>query len=158
MLTIFRRHHKDCEHRGEGRKYRRCRCQIWVDGKLGEQRLLKSLGTRDWTQALEISRQWELDRRETNNTEPEPITVAIATEEFLADAKARELNERTIYKYKFLFKGLSAFCDSEGVRSLMQLDVRLLRKFRTSWKNRNLAALKKLERLRAFYRFAVSNK
>ena len=160
MLTIFRRHHKDCEHRGEGRKYRRCRCQIWVNGKLGEQRLLKSLGTRDWTQALEISRQRELDRRETltKNTEPEPITVALATEEFLADARARELNERTIYKYKFLFKQLSAFCDSEGVRSLRQLDVRLLRKIRTSWKDRNLAALKKIERLRAFYRFAVSNK
>lgn len=76
----------------------------------------------------------------------------------MADAKARELNERTIYKYKFLFKQLSAFCDAEGVRDLRRLDVRLLRKFRTTWKDRNPAALKKLERLRAFYRFAVSNK
>jgi integrase/recombinase XerD len=84
--------------------------------------------------------------------------VPSATEEFVADAKARELNERTIYKYKFLFKQLSAFCDAEGVRDLRQLDVRLLRKFRTTWKDRNPAALKKLERLRAFYRFAVSNK
>jgi site-specific recombinase XerD len=84
--------------------------------------------------------------------------VPSATEEFVADAKARELNERTIYKYKFLFKQLSAFCDAEGVRDLRRLDVRLLRKFRTTWKDRNPAALKKLERLRAFYRFAVSNK
>jgi site-specific recombinase XerD len=51
-----------------------------------------------------------------------------------------------------------AFGESEGVRCLNQLDVRLLRKFRATWKDRNLAALKKLERLRSFYRFAVSNK
>jgi integrase/recombinase XerD len=160
MLTIYRRHLKKCRHSTEGRKYRRCRCPIWVDGILGERRILKSLGTRDWTRALETSRQWELDGREVlaNDAETEPITVAIATEEFVADAKARELNERTIYKYKFLFKQLSAFCDAEGVRALEQLDVRLLRKFRTTWKDRNLAALKKLERLRAFYRFAISNK
>jgi len=160
MLTIYRRHLKNCEHRTEGRKYRRCRCPIWVDGILGEGRMLKSLGTRDWTRALELSRQWELDGRETptNSESSGPITVAVATEEFVADAKARELKERTIYKYKFLFKQLSSFCDAEGVHDLRQLDVRLLRKFRTTWKDRNLAALKKLDRLRAFYRFAISNK
>ena len=64
MLTIYRRHRKKCEHWIKGRKYRRCRCPIWVDGILGEGRMLKSLGTRDWTRALEISRQWELDGRE----------------------------------------------------------------------------------------------
>ena len=34
MLMIFRRHVKSCKHRGEGRKYRNCRCPIWVDGFL----------------------------------------------------------------------------------------------------------------------------
>jgi len=122
--------------------------------------MLKGLETQNWTRALEISRAWEIDGRqiETNNAEPEPITVAIATDEFVAEARSRELNERTIYKYKFLFKQLCAFSDAEGVCYLKQLDVRLLRKFRATWKDRNLAALKKLERLRAFYRFAISNK
>jgi hypothetical protein len=32
MLTIFRRHKKSCEHRQEGRSYRRCRCPISVEG------------------------------------------------------------------------------------------------------------------------------
>ena len=160
MLTIYRRHRKNCEHRKDGRKYRRCQCPIWVDGILGHARMLKTLGTRDWARALEISRQWELDGREAlnNSAEHEPITIAIGTNEFVADAEARELNERTIYKYRYLFNQLSDFCDAEGVRYLKQLDVRLLRKFRTTWKDRNLAALKKLERLRAFYRFALSNK
>jgi hypothetical protein len=34
MLTIFRRHLKRCEHRAEGRKYRRCKCPLWADGFL----------------------------------------------------------------------------------------------------------------------------
>src|ERR1700688_3514653 len=101
MLTIYRRHLKKCEHKSEGRKYRRCRCPIWVDGILGEGRVLRSLGARDWTRALELPRQWEVDGREAlkNSAAPDPITVVIAAEEFVADAKARELNERTIYKY-----------------------------------------------------------
>src|ERR1700694_4362706 len=100
MLTIYRRHRKDCEHKSDGRKYRRCRCPIWVDGILGEGRVVRSGGPRDWIRALELSRQWEVEGREAlkNSTAPDPITVVIATEEFVADAKARELNERTIYK------------------------------------------------------------
>ena len=37
MLTTYRRHKKDCAHRAEGRKYRRCKCPIWVDGFLAGQ-------------------------------------------------------------------------------------------------------------------------
>ena len=97
------------------------------------------------------------DNRESETSDAEPVTVAIATEEFLADVTARGLKERTIYKYKFLFKQLSAFSEAKGVRYLEQIDLRLLREFRTTWKDRNLAAQKKLERLRAFYGFAFSN-
>jgi len=35
MLTIYGGTKKNCEHRGEGRAYRRCRCMIWVDGSVG---------------------------------------------------------------------------------------------------------------------------
>lgn len=38
-----------------------------------------------------------------------------------------------------------------------ELDTPMLRKFRASWNDKNLAALKKLERLRAFFRFAHEN-
>jgi integrase/recombinase XerD len=157
MLTIYRRHLKHCEHRPQGRTYDRCKCPIWIDGTLSGKRMLKTLNTRDWKKALGISRDLELDEHEVKS-ENGPISLVIATDEFVADAKARELNERTIYKYKFLFEQLRAFGETEGIRYLNQIDVRLLRKFRATWKDRNLAALKKLERLRAFYRFAVSNK
>jgi hypothetical protein len=59
MLTIYRRHKKDCEHRNEGRKYRRCKCPIWVDGFIAGQELRKPLSTSDWQKAQEEIRDWE---------------------------------------------------------------------------------------------------
>jgi integrase/recombinase XerD len=159
MLTTYRRHLKNCEHSDEGRKYIRCKCPIWIDGTYRGERMLESLKTRNWTEALEKARDLQLDEHKASaQIAAEPITLVIATDEFIADAKARVLNDRTVYKYKFLFQQLRAFGELEGVRYLNQLDVRLLRKFRATWKDKNLAALKKLERLRSFYRFAVSNK
>jgi site-specific recombinase XerD len=38
------------------------------------------------------------------------------------------------------------------------MDLATLRKFRVSWSDGNVAALKKLERLRSFFRFAQSSK
>ena len=51
MLTIYRRHVKGCAHQHDGRKYRRCRCPIWVDGFLNGVELRESLGMRDWEKA-----------------------------------------------------------------------------------------------------------
>jgi hypothetical protein len=34
-IGICGRHLKTCDHIGDGRRYRRCRCPIWVDGFLG---------------------------------------------------------------------------------------------------------------------------
>ena len=47
MLTIYRRHKKSCEHRSEGREYRRCRCPLWVDGFLGGKDVRQSLAMDD---------------------------------------------------------------------------------------------------------------
>jgi len=90
--------------------------------------------------------------------EASPITISSAKEEFLRDAEARNLREKTIYKYRLLLRQLEAFAQAEGVRFLNELDVRCLRRFRSTWKDGNLAALKKLERLRTFLRFALANK
>jgi len=61
VLTIYRRHVKDCEHRSEGRKYRRCRCPIWVDGILNGVELRESLDLRDWEKAQQRIRKWEAE-------------------------------------------------------------------------------------------------
>jgi integrase/recombinase XerD len=157
MLTTYRRHLKDCEHRGEGRKYRRCRCPIWADGFLAGNEIRKSLGTRDWEKAQDMIREWEAKGMQQSSSHGRHTTIAHACEDFLTDAQARNLHDRTVYKYRLLFRHLGSFAEAQGVRFLKELDTPMLRKFRATWKDSNLAALKKLERLRGFLRFAGEN-
>ncbi len=157
MLTIYRRHRRDCEHREEGRKYRRCRCPIWADGFLSGHEIRKSLETRDWEKAQDTIREWEANGQEVVDSKEQPLTIERAKEDFLADAEARNLKHKTIYKYRLLFRQLEAFAQAEGIRFLKELDTPTLRRFRASWKDSSLAALKKLERLRSFLRYAQEN-
>jgi integrase/recombinase XerD len=157
MLTTYRRHLKDCNHRKEGRKYRRCRCPIWADGFLGDQEIRKSLDTRDWEEAQEKIRNWEADGEQSKEDRDEPLTVERAKDDFLADAEARQLKDKTVYKYRLLFRQLEEFCKKEGIRYLKELDTATLRKFRGTWKDNGLAALKKLERMRSFFRYALES-
>jgi integrase len=152
MLTIYRRHLRKCDHRSEGRKYRRCRCPIWADGFLGREEIRKSLETTDWEKAQGIIREWEAEGPQA--PDPDPVTIAQAWEEFMADAKARNLREPTVYKYHLLSRQMARFAEDQGLRLLPEFDLPTLRKFRASWPNQNLGALKKLEYLRAFFRFA----
>jgi integrase len=156
MLTTYRRHIKTCAHRSEGRKYRRCRCPIWADGFIGREEIRRSLNTRDWEKAQGMIREWEAQGSQP--PEPEPITIAQAWDEFLADAKARNLRKSTVYKYNLLSRQMARFAEDQGIRFLRELELPVLRKFRATWPNQNLGALKKLEFLRAFFRFARESK
>src|ERR1700733_1118045 len=122
MLIAYRRHQKSCEHQHEGRAYRRCRCLIWADGTVGGVEIRKSLRTRDWEKAQDIVRKWEAEGRESKETH-EPITIQIAGERCLADAKTRNLNESTMYKYRLLFKQIGDFAQKRGLRFLKELDL-----------------------------------
>jgi integrase/recombinase XerD len=151
MLGIFRRHQKRCEHRHEGRKYRRCQCPVWVDGHLNAVEIHQSLRTRDWQKAHSIVREWEVIGEQVK--EPVVVTVGHACAEFLKDATARGLREPTLYKYRLLFRQLQEFADGTGREALSQFDLETLRNFRATWPNRNVAARKKLEAMKAFFRF-----
>src|SRR5215472_16847247 len=113
MLTIYRRHVKTCAHRSQGRKYRRCRCPVWADGFIGRDEIRKSLDTRDWEKAQGIIREWEAEGKQP--AEAEPVTVADAWQQFLADAEARNLRRPTLYKYKLLSRQMEAFAQSNGL-------------------------------------------
>ncbi|PYT23518.1 MAG: hypothetical protein DMG57_31740 [Acidobacteria bacterium] len=158
MLTIYRRHVKDCEHGGEGRKYRRCRCPIWVDGFLKGAEIRKALEVRDWEKAQQTIREWESrGQMEPVDPLPEEVSLERACQDFLSDAKARELRESTLKKYRFLFKQLRSFSADQGLLYIKQFDLLMLRRFRESWADSGISALKKLERLRAFLRFALES-
>lgn len=123
---------------------------------------------RDWEQAQQKIREWEAEGYQVR--EVTPVTVEEACREFLLDAEARKLQEATLDKYRLLFDGpkngdktkqtkprspgLIEFAAAQGIRFLKELELSLLRRFRALWLDGNFAALKKLERLTAFFRFA----
>lgn len=152
MLSAYRRHVKSCPHRAEGRKYRRCRCPIWVDGFLNGEEIRESLRLKDWEKAQLRIRDWEATGEVT--ADDQPITLAASCESFIEDARARKLREPTIYKYQLLFRQMREFATTQGLRFLKEFDLDVLRTFRASWPDGNISAMKKLERLRAFLRFA----
>jgi integrase/recombinase XerD len=157
MLTIYRRHRKNCKQRAKGRKYRHCQCPIWVDGFLGGEEIRESLKLRDWQRAQEMIREWEAENRRTRQ-EKQQITIKDAHKKFMADAEARKLNGSTLYKYRLLFRQLDAFAETYKLQFLVQLDLDTLATFRATWTEGPRTSLKKLERLRAFMRFAEKRK
>ena len=159
MLGIFRRHQKRCEHRNDGRKHRHCRCPVWVDGHLNGARIHESLHTRDWQKAQGIVREWEAEgEQKVQSKKSEAITIEHAWKYFLADLEARNLSKSTIRKYRLLSRTMQEFAIQNGFRFLKQLDLVTLRDFRLGWQDGPLSSAKKLERLRAFFRFAVESK
>jgi site-specific recombinase XerD len=82
------------------------------------------------------------------------VTLADAWTSLLADLEARKLSDQTIRKYKLLQRQMKAFGEDHGLKMLGQFDLDVLSKFRATWKDGPRTAGKKLERLRAFFRFA----
>jgi integrase/recombinase XerD len=156
MLTIYRRHRKACKHRDKGRVHRHCQCPIWVDGFLGGKELRESLRLRDWQRAQEMIREWEAEDRRIS--QPARKSTGQAWEEFLADIAARKLNDSTIRKYKLLKRQMEDFAQRCGLRVLVDFDLSKLSQFRSEWKDGPRSSAKKLERLRAFFRFAQKRK
>jgi integrase/recombinase XerD len=79
--------------------------------------------------------------------------VKDACDKFISDAEARGLREPTVYKYRLVFRQLQDFAAVYGLASMVESDVDWVRRFRASWPNKNISARKKLEALRAFFRF-----
>ena len=156
MLTIFRRHKKNCPHRSKGRSYRRCQCPIAIEGFAGEKYIREALKTSDWNRASDIVRQWEADGERGGQSQP--VSIREATEKFIADAQARNLAAETLKKYRALFARLNDFARDAGYESLRDLDVDSMSRFRGTWTDGARTSQKNLERLRAFCRFAQARR
>jgi integrase/recombinase XerD len=149
-----RRHEKDCPHKAKGRKWQKCRCPIWVDWTIDGKRIRKPIGLRDWQAAQQRARQWEAEGVAAGGA---PVTIQSAGAAFIKDAEARGLRETTLFKYRLLFSQLERFAETNGLVFITSLNLEWTRKFRESWTNRNLGARKKLEYLRAFFRFCMDS-
>ena len=156
MLTIYRRHRKNCKHRSKGRKYRDCHCPIWVDGFLDGKEMRESLKTRDWQRSQCEIREWEAEDRRA--TQPDPKTLQMAWQEFLSDIEARKLSAATTRKYDLLSRQIQEFAKQRGFRFIAEFDLEAVGQFRAGWKDGPISSTKKLERLRTFFRFAQKRK
>lgn len=163
MLSIFRLHGPRCSAKKSkhDRTYRRCSCPIHVEGKCGDRFLRQSLHTTNWQRAQKLT--VEAEARGSWDPLPEEaqaalITIAEATARFLKDAETgRRLSEATLRKYRLMFRHLEKFAAKKGFLYLKQLDLNALREFRESWELGPRTAMKKLERVKAFFRFATEN-
>ncbi len=149
MLTIFRRHMKDCRFASKGRKHRHCNCPIAVEGTLNGKMIRQSLDLRSWEAAVKRIRDWEL--RGIDNA----LSVDKACERFIADLNSRGLSPDTIRKFELLKSELMEKFGGVAVHMLTPDD---LAKFREKWDLKPSTARKKLERLRSFFKFCEDRK
>ncbi|MDQ6700489.1 MAG: site-specific integrase [Acidobacteriota bacterium] len=84
----------------------------------------------------------------------ELATIECGAAEFLADIENRQMGESTRRKYRTMLKQLRAFAEEFGFRYLNQFSVDELTKFRATRKDGLRSVAKKLERVRAVFRFA----
>jgi integrase len=150
MLTIFRRHLKECRFASKGRKHRHCNCPISVEGKLHGKMIRRSLDLRSWDAAQKLIREWESD-----GLRADIPSVKDAAERFLADLASRGLSPDTIKKFELLTNELVAKFPVWRIDKFTPDD---MGKFREEWRLSPSTARKKLERLRSFFKFCLDRK
>lgn len=154
MLTLFRRHLKDCPH--ASRRYRRCRCPIHVEGTLGGDKVRRALDLTSWEAAQELIHEWNVTGRIGGRLQ-KSAAVVDAVASFLADAAARKLSTGSVARYRaFLERSLLPWCQSEGIREVRELTFERLAAYRATWTTWSAyTSAKNLELLRMFLRFCV---
>ncbi len=106
----------------------------------------KSLGIRNWESAQKIVREWEA------GNQVEVVSVREAFERYIADCEARHLRSETLRKYRLLEREV---IEDFGTRPLEAIGVDELSKFREKWTLSAVTSRKKIERLRAFFKFCI---
>ena len=104
----------------------------------------KSLDTTSWERGTQVIREWE------DSLNVETATVQSAAERFLEDGNSRHLSADTLNKYRLIFREMTEFF---GTKDLKAISVDDLSAYRSSWNMAPITSQKKLERLKAFFRF-----
>src|SRR5450631_912174 len=94
MLTVYRRHRKDCNKHSD-RYWRRCTCPVWVEGVGPKGYIRRSLKTNSWERAQSLS--LKIDAGEDTAARGS-IAIADAIEQFLAEARTRGITQSSMRK------------------------------------------------------------
>jgi integrase len=158
MLTIYRRHTKEClaEKGSRGRRYRRCRCPIHVEGSLGGEVVRQALDLTSWEAAENLIHEWSTVGR-IGGRLAKSSTVDDAIKLYLADAIARSLSTGSVARYRaFLERSLMPWFRENGIDTVRDLTFEQVAIYRATWTTWSAyTSAKNLELLRMFLRFCV---
>jgi integrase len=149
MLTLYRRHKRNCSHTDRYVKQDAQRCPIWIEGVVNGVYRRQSLKVSSWEKAKTLADEMEHGKK------IEPLTIADAFAKFLVDCEARNLRPASLRKHKLIGRQFEAFAAGEALRFLADVNSDHIRSFRASWKDAPITAQKKLERLRSAFQFFV---
>lgn len=167
-LTIFRRHTGKCDkgYLPADRAHKDCRCKISVEGKLGDQFIRKSAGTRSLSRAQALVKRaektgvWE----SSPDVETQPtsgIEIRDAVKAFLAHCESSSgsnLLGPTVSKYRTAVERLLDFCDESGYTNISEVNQSVLIGFKDSWAEWEIGpqtAANYIMRLKVFGEFLV---
>ena len=136
MLTVFRRHTRDCQFFGKSRHARgarncRNRCPLWVQGTLGGETIRKTLNLTAWEAASDLVRGWE-SAGQIGAVRLTVPTLQEAVAKYLADARARGLADESMKRVRYTVEHLflNEFCESHRYCLFRHIGVDQLREFR----------------------------
>ena len=180
MLTIFRRHTRECiqhhDGRDPGRNNRRCKCPMHAEGHLGGVMYRKALDTTSWTRAQELVREKEARGSWDDPNTKQQVAIAEAISTFVQSATAQSNGraKSTTSKIRSTFLGVNAkwalrtkrqvsrglleFCRDKGLITLDQLTVPALSAYVVSWTCGPRHRSKRIQLLRRFFRFCIASK
>jgi integrase len=177
-LKIYRRHRKECEgghaedtrtgQFEEGRRgWKKCACVIHASGTLAGKFSRRQTGSSDWEKASAVAAIWEAAGSWDGDIKPEPpppapassrITVDEAIKVFLTLREGDKIAPATLRKYKTFTKQLRAFAEEKGYVMLDQFTSIDIDSFYSGLKLGARTKGKRLETLRAFFRFCMNRK
>jgi len=180
-LRLYRRHRKECEaglpedartgQFEEGRRgWKKCDCVIHAAGTLDRKFSRRQTGSSDWEKASAVAAKWEEAGswdRETEPSLPEPAPPPSTSSRMRIDEGIKTYLERregdgiapaTLRKLKTFTKQLSAFAEENGYVMLDQFTSVDIDSFYSGLKLGVRTKGKRLETLRAFFRFCVNRK
>lgn len=164
MLTIFRRHTRDCEYFGKSRSARgnrtcRLKCPIHVEGSLGREKVRRALDQTSWEAASNLIAQWNASGV-IGVANVEIPTIDEAVKKYVADAEARSLRPESLKKIKNVVdQKFATYATKNHLRLLRQLDVDAVRGFLHELTKSHTpnSTRKRFEYVRAFFRFCAQS-
>ena len=153
MLTLWRRHTKECKVREEGRKAtHKCDCPVWIDGEVFGKRIRCSTGTRDWARASRRASDFESAAEDRRGRKQVPEAAAA----FLASFDSAATS--TMKRYRRIAGVVVRFAAASDITWVDEFTLEKLDGLRATRKIGVLTWSKELEVIRQIFRFWVDRK